>query len=65
MTNLAIQIIDKQETLLLKQMLIMTFVLNYVLKHRKNLMNFRKATKLWCSKMPVPMGVKISLMPTM
>ena len=29
------QIIDKQETLLLKQMLIMTFVLTYVLKRRK------------------------------
>ena len=35
MTNLTIQIIDKQETLSLKQMLIMTFVLKYVLKHRK------------------------------
>ena len=50
MTNLTVQIIDKQETLLLKQMLILTFVLKYVLKHGKNLMNFEKATKLWCSK---------------
>ena len=46
MTNLTVQIIDKQETLLLKQMPIMTFVLKYVLKHRKNFMNFKKATKL-------------------
>ena len=46
MTNLTAQIIDKQETLLLKQMLILTFVLKYVLKHGKNLMNFEKATKL-------------------
>ena len=46
MTNLTVLIIDKQETLLLKQMLILTFVLKYVLKHGKNLMNFKKATKL-------------------
>ena len=50
MTNLTAPVIDKQETLLLKQMLILTFVLKYVLKHRKNLMNFEKVTKLWCSK---------------
>ena len=50
MTNLTAQIIDKQETLLLKQMLILTFVLKYVLKLGKNLMNFEKATKLWFSK---------------
>ena len=46
MTNLTAPLIDKQETLLLKQMLILTFVLKYVLKHRKNLMNFEKVTKL-------------------